>query len=434
MKRIIFLNALVAIAAAAFLTVSCGDNGGQDITVPEFVPSEIIADADTLTLDLDNYQDVDLMWTSGSWDGEGIMTNRVVIDKTDGDFTAPVKILNPQYLVQSVTLTSAAANAVFDACKKADGDTVARAKWAVESSAGGKVLLSQAYGLKLLRTGTVTPPSGDDDEDESVPFAVGMNLFMAGEGAAEAGQKLTPLHLHPYVKDATHDWYGDQFSSIVSEYEVFTQLTADKPVYLTYGESAAKVDGYLTFETAVEETLSDLANVFAPPSTGFKVTSDGLYRIRVNYTSKKIMVQAVTSHFMRCFGRSATGGNEDIPLTYIGNGTFQVKDFEIKWGGDAWASRKDTYRLSIMYGAPTQQYGSLEMNQAENPTKETAANYWAIQLNSGGNTVAKGAFRWPAWLLDEAKNPAYTATITFYLNYEKGEYYYHTFTDEKAVE
>ena len=438
MKNTALLKTIAAFATAAALAFSCTDDSKDKESAPELVASEIIAESDTLFLDLDAFSPVDLMWTSGSWNGESIMTNRVVIDKLDGDFSAPVRILNPQYLVQSVTVTAEIANAVFDACKASDDATLSYAKWAVETSAGGNALLSKAYFLKLNRTGAVTPPSGgDDEEDEPVPFAVGMSLYMAGEGAAEAGQKLTPLHLHMFAVDANHGWYGDQFPNIVAEYEVFTQLTADKPVYLSYGETEGKTDGYLTFSTAVVETISDLANEFVVPSTGFTVGTDGLYRIRVNFTNKKVLVQAVTDYFIRCFGRKGSTGswsNEDVKITYIGNGVFQIKDFEIKWGGDSWAARNDRYRLSIMYGAPTQQYGSLELNEDINPTKETVGTYWAIQLNSGGNTVAKGAYRWPAWLIDENKNPAYTADVTFYMNYDKGEYYYHTFTNEKPVE
>ena len=124
-------------------------------------------------------------------------------------------------------------------------------------------------------------------------------------------------------------------------------------------------------------------------------------------------------------------------MTYMGNGVWKLDDHQVQWGGNVdFAKRKDNYRFSFLFkDTKTQQYGMLNTSiTSDNPVLgTTSAEYWGVYLNDGGNTVEKGAYRWPASLIDASVNPKYSADITLYMNYSQADYYVHTFTDIKEL-
>ncbi|MBQ7194448.1 MAG: fimbrillin family protein [Bacteroidales bacterium] len=272
-------------------------------------------------------------------------------------------------------------------------------------------------------------------------FSGTMDLFLCGAGT-EAGQKMNAIHRDPF-DPAGKAWIKDLYSGVMTpEYEAYTRLEAGKDIYLSFGTASDNVSGYICFDSATIEALSDISLAATAPATGFRVESDGIYRIRVNMTTGKIVIQKLRKVMLRTFGREknlqgnwARGFAKDFDLVYVGGGEWKLENFQVIWGNASFAERFDSYRFSFLFDADgkTQQYGMLDTSVLDNPTNETPANYWGVQLNDGGNTPEKGAYRWRMDLLDESVNPKYKVNIHLYMNYDQAAYYVHTITDKTEL-
>lgn len=432
MKTIVRI--LFAVTASA-VVMSCGHNSGETPD-PVLEPASIQDASSPLSIDLDTETYLDLVWTAASWNGDGIVTYTVLLDKESGDFSDPVVVLNPALETQSVSVMQSSLLKLFAACAENEEAETAAAKWAVTSSAGGIRMISDPQAINMTK-------SNKPAEPEPVEFELGASVFAAGPAALEAGQEMSFISGHPFV--TTAEGYQDaQGSGVIPEYEFFTTIEAGKDFYLTYGDSADKVDGYLTFADASLNAVSTLDIGTEQPSAGLKVETSGIYRIRINTTEKKVLVQIVNGVALRAFGREKNAKGKwaqtfttDLPMEYVGKGVWKATAVEIKWGNDGFDARFDTYKIAVtMNGEAVQLYGAMDnkvVADGSNPVKGSPAKYWALQPVQGGAVVGKAAFRYPMWLLDAEKNPAFTADITLYLNFDKGDYYFHEFTDEKAL-
>lgn len=428
-------NSMILSAALTALLLSCSDNVKVDPEL-EFVPAEILNVADPLSVDLDTETYLDLIWTSASWNGEGIITYTVLIDTEDGDFSEPLKVLNPAYQTQSIALSAAKLTEIFTACVETPESETATAIWAVKTSADGNTHVSDPQIINIRKS--LAPPA-----PPVVEFEVGMSIFTAGEGALESGRAMSQIVTYPF--DTSSDSYSDnQGLSVVPEYEIFTMIEQGKDFVLTYGQSADKTDGYITFNDAILNSVGTLAIGTEQPESGFKVEETGVYRVRLNTTEKKVVVQKVKSVILRSFGTELNAKGKwqqayavDTEMTYQGNGVWKIPEAEIKWGNSSYANRFDTYKFVVMLNeGDAQLYGALDKTviaDGSNPTKETSAKYWALQPSLGGAVLAKAAFRVPQWLISETKNPAYKADIILTLNMDGAEYYRHSFENEKEV-
>ena len=432
MKTIVRI--LFAVTTTA-VVLSCSHSGGETPD-PVLEPAVIQNASSPLGIDLDTETYLDLVWTAASWNGDGIVTYTVLMDRESGDFSDPVLVLNPALETQSVSVMQSSLLKLFTACAENDEAETAVAKWAVTSSAGGIRMISDPQTINLAK-------SNKPAESEPVEFELGASVFAAGPAALEAGQEMSFISGHPF--STTADGYQDaQGGEVTPEYEFFTTIEAGKDFYLTYGESASKVDGYLTFSDAVLNAVSVLETSTEQPSAGLKVEASGIYRIRINATEKKALVQIVNGVSLRAFGREKNAKGKwvqtfttDLPMEYAGNGVWKATAVEIKWGNDGFDTRFDTYKFAVsMNDGAVQLYGAMDnkvVADGTNPVKGTPAKYWALQPVQGGAVVDKAALRYPIWLLAAEKNPAFTADITLYLNFDKGDYYFHEFTDEKAL-
>ena len=265
------------------------------------------------------------------------------------------------------------------------------------------------------------------------------NLYIAGT-AQEAGQVLNPIHLisnSPDNKTGNEDQFKGKMGN--PEFEAFTDLKAGQVLSLSYGESPLAPAGYFDISAATDNNVADIVLSDSVPAGGFTVANDGVYRVRVNVSEAKVLIQKLKSTFIRTFSVSWNGSkwaNVDVPISYVSGGVFKASGIDMKWGGDAWAARNDTYRFSFVFEdqGKTQQYGASHYpaSATANPTSETDASYWVVKMNEGGATTEKGAFKWPIEYLDETENPKYTADVTLYMNFSQGNYYYHTITNRTA--
>lgn len=427
-KQIIMKKNILALLAipALCLLASCNKVETDDVT-PELKAAEIVAGADMVEVDLGDYTPIDLIWTPGSWNGGGEIAYKVVIDKEDGDFSEPILSMNPLKGTLSVYLTQKDMRTVWDAVRNPEvaNDTV-MVKWAVETSAAGKVLRSSSAPISITETIIV----------KKVDFEVGMSVYTAGEGSTEPGMEMSCIYSYPFVTGGNFN--DAQSLEMPVDYEIFTKIEAGKPFVFTYGDKADEPYGYINIAGAQLNEVGTYEWSYDAPQECFTAANDGIYRIRLNTADKQVLIQEVTAVKIRCFGREMKNGKwqqantTDFALEYAGGGSWALTSFDIKWGNASFDKRYDTYKFCVSLSGGDQLYGAIEDGNTDNPTKETDSRYWGMRMVVGGAVVGKGAFRLPMWLLSADKNHAYSADVLLHLNLDGCGYYRHEFVNETA--
>lgn len=418
--------ALTAVIMAICLLDSCAksESGAAE---PELVPAEIVAASEAVAVDLGDYTPIDLIWTSGSWNGEGSISYRAVIDRENGDFSEPLLILTPLKGTLSVFVTSRDMRTVWDAVRNPEDDgCTATVKWAVETYAGGKVLRSPAALISLKETVII----------KHVDFEAGMPVYTAGEGSSEPGTEMSCIFSHPFETGGNYN--DSQSCGMPVDYEIYTEIEAGKPFCLSYGDKADSPHGYISLAGAVPGEPCSYECSYDFPQECYAAAEGGVYRIRLNTVDGQALVQKVDAVKIRCFGREMKNGKwqqantTDFEMEYSGGGSWSLKSFDIKWGNASFEKRYDTYKFFVSISGNSQLYGAIADGNADNPTGETDGKYWGTRTVAGGAAVAKGAFRYPMWLLSADSNPAYSADVLLHLNLEGNDYYRHEFTNETA--
>lgn len=163
-------KSLYCIAALLpFLFASCEKESGKD--------AERLSAAETasgsIEVNLRAYTPVDLIWTAGEWNGEGEISYRAVIDAENGDFSAPLLSLTPMKGTLSVFITKEQMNSLWE--KVQTGGTSAVVKWAVETSAGGRTLISDSQNIVMNKAAATLTPAAI--EDNGVDIEVDMKPY-----------------------------------------------------------------------------------------------------------------------------------------------------------------------------------------------------------------------------------------------------------------
>ena len=110
MKKTIFI--ISAVAASAFAFTSC--DKGDGTAEPVFAAASIADAAKDLTANINSYVPVDLIWTSGSWNGEGGISYRALVDRENGDFSEPLLELVPEEGTLSVFIPQAQLTEIWE--------------------------------------------------------------------------------------------------------------------------------------------------------------------------------------------------------------------------------------------------------------------------------------------------------------------------------
>ena len=429
MKKAIYL---ITAAAVSLALLSC--DKGDEVTEPVFSAARIAGGAEPLTVDMNNYIPIDLIWTAGSWNGEGGISYRALIDRQDGDFSEPLLELVPVEGTLSVFISQ---TQISDIWTKAGGlenpttDQTVTVKWAVETVGGENISLSEAQDIILNKPYIEPAP---------VEFEAGMPLYIAGEGALEAGHEMSCIYEHPYNTTDGGNYADGQGPDMPVDYEIYTRLDAGKPVYLAYGESFDAPEGYLSFADASIDAIGSYTS--APgemPQAGFTVETSSIYRIRINCMDKQVLVQQVGDVGIRCFGREPNKNGKynastttDFVMEYSGKGIWICAGFDLKWGGTAFDSRFDGYKFYVTIAGKAQLYGHNDDGNISNPADIKAASEVQLRPVAGGGAVGKSILRYPLSLLDADTNPAYSADVVLHLNLDNGQHYYHEFINETA--
>lgn len=417
MYRKIFLASAILLSV---LTACDKDTTGGE---PELVAAEIVSGSESISVDVGNYTPIDLVWTPGSWNGEGNISYRAVIDTEDGDFSEPLMTYTPLKGTLSVFVPQADIEEIWN-LTITEGSETATVKWAVETTAGETTIRSASQNIIMVKS-----------EQEAGKFEVGMPVFMAGDGAKEGGQTMSCIAEHPFNINSGVFQDGQAAGMTDFDYEIFTEIEAGKPVFLAYGDKADEIDGYIVFDgTALNEpSIFELTGEL--PENGFIADVNSVYRIRLNAANNQILIQEVGDVAIRCFGRNPNDKETvqtNISMEYTGNGCWKAADFDIQWGNPSnFAKRYDAYKFAVKINGNDQLYGADDLTLADNPEQDSDKSYWALQPVKGGAKRAAGAFRYPGWLLSADKNPAWSADVVLHLNLDNGEYYYHEFINEK---
>ncbi|MBO4475143.1 MAG: hypothetical protein J5737_00260 [Bacteroidales bacterium] len=274
---------------------------------------------------------------------------------------------------------------------------------------GGKYFsLVSSAPLKLERNGNVflgTLPAVADGKWKSPGTVV-----IRGE-AAEDGQEMS-FAGDQYADMNTSRNRGTQIEAFASDeynYEAFTSLKAGQKLYFQDGGQM-----YGVFSGTVVP-ISSAAEAPAAP-----VSSDGVYRIRLNLPFGKAYFQEVSSvEFTRC-------GNDNTTLSYAGNGVWTVSGLRLN-------GSEDRYKFHFTIDGRTQVYGRMydtdrrPGQEGLNPVPDTyyylqpaVMNTWEPSFKFPDAYRSEGAGRYYADLkvIMNASVPHYTHSL---YNFVDGE-------------
>ena len=248
--------------------------------------------------------------------------------------------------------------------------------------------------LTLVRNGNAT--LGTIEMTEFYDFTAGEDLFIGGEGA-EAGQQFTYVNTGYY--NTSLSTYGDNFPMDMPYYEIHTQLKAGKSYYF-YGLDGKKP----LYVSAV-----NFAPVKDEASASTTVDEEGLYRIRINTATGEIVAKKINKfYFLHLWIKYK------VDFDYVAKGVWS-KNFkmEVDENGE-W--RDDRYKFVVEFAdGSIQHYGANHNDDDRHKNPESAPKgYFDIQMTATSD--------WDGKFKITEDYHRKNATITVYLNNEKGHY------------
>ena len=248
--------------------------------------------------------------------------------------------------------------------------------------------------LTLERNGNVT--FGTMTMTDLISYTGVEDLFIGGEGA-EAGQQFTYVNTGYY--DTSLSTYGDNFPMDMPYYEIHTQLKADKSYYF-YG-----LDG----EKPLYVSAVDFAPVEDEASASTTVAEDGLYRIRINTTTGEVVAKKISRmYFLHLWIKY------QVDFDYVGKGVWS-KNFKMEVDENGqW--RDERYKFVVEFAdGSIQHYGANHNDDNRHRNPESAPEgYFDIQMTATSE--------WDGKFKITEDYHRQNATITVYLNNEKGHY------------
>ena len=415
---------LLAILSIPLLVISCEDN--QQPVVKENIGTLVAATpsapADGITVDLDEFSPVSFEWDGGSWDGFGFVAFDIIFDRAEGDFSKPIAAYYASSPADSVkTLSKDAFRDIFLAA--ANGTKVKKVdvKWVIRTKGGGKYLASSPRAISIKMT-----PEPDQ-------FSTGDPMYIAGEGADEAGRKFGYFPLGRTIPSTYKDKDGVEYN-----YEIYTQLSGGKGIYFWAGETTGDRDWYFcpVAGTALNKHSTMVKSIKKDAdSTAFTVPDDGVYRIRLNSTTNDVLVQKVTNNQFRLFSVNKNAGGSwaahlNATLTYVSDGIWKAEDVEMRWGGDSFETRNSSYKFIITIGGSVQQYGYLDGTiSAQAPSdKNIDDKYWAVIPVVNG--AAASAWSLPLWLIDESDYVTKHGDVLLHFSLDDKDFYWHEIVEK----
>jgi starch-binding outer membrane protein SusE/F len=302
----------------------------------------------------------------------------VVFDKADGDFSNPLQIVTSDNkgIATGATISHVVLNRIAMAAG-IDLDQPGTIKWTVRASRGLNFAVAEkARTITLLRM-------------KSVAELEGQPMYIAGEGAAEAGQEVRP-----------HDEIvGDDEGP---KQEIYTRLEAGKPVYFT-SNLAGKERYFSINEDRV--TFKEFTEVPA----GITVAESGVYRIRLDFQAASASIEKIDKlELYPIYTQQLT------ELSYIGKGVWQVKDYNVNLPSTDWGF-DERYKFIFTVDGAQEDWGQNKNGASDGRPKLGSTEYRYMGPTANGQWSGN-PFKFPDELCDINDLDKSTVDVTVYMD------------------
>ncbi len=312
MKRILNMLLLVVTVMAVTACDSDDDNRQNELVSP----GKLYLPRNQYPLDITTGQSVTFEW-------ENSKTNnacyQVLFDKEDGDFSKPAYIITSTAngFMPSLEVSSATMSTIVTLCGGLPGQTVT-VKWTVRTLKG----LDQVTGVQDggSRTIVVTMPNTVNP----------LPVTLAFQGTATENQAAVKLNAALPVSSTSGKYIGDRTQGAMECFTEFTEGT------FTVKDDQ---DRYFAFEDngTMRCTYTEAAANTAPAA--------GIYWVYLNFNTMTWSMKQIEKVVL--WNRPYFGAESQQPMTYKGNGVWEIVDFAWNVGT---ASQKDTrYHFKVYY-------------------------------------------------------------------------------------
>ena len=327
-------------------------------------------------------------WGKAQAEDNSVVYYDILFDKLDGDFSNPIYIYQADGngLNTGATITKKGLNRIARLAG-AKSEEEATVKWTVRSNRGMNFALAQES-----RTITLLRMAGLEDLDD------GERLYIGGAGS-EQGQRVKMIE----TKEST------------VYYEIYTKLEASEPIYF-YTRLQANSDRIISIKEdgkSIEETAGSEA-------LPYTVDKAGVYRIKLDFKSKKISFEEINRVAIRNSWTNARG-----ILSYTEKGVWELMNYNVQlqktdWGFD------ERYKIEFTVDGKQEDWGQIEEKFFDNRPSIDRAGYRDMAPTNNGEWEGK-QFKFPEELCDRNNLSKYFTDITISMTAEKN--YTHDFTN-----
>ena len=327
-------------------------------------------------------------WGKAQAEDNSVVYYDILFDKLDGDFSNPIYIYQADGngLNTGATITKKGLNRIARLAG-AKSEEEATVKWTVRSNRGMNFALAQES-----RTITLLRMAGLEDLDD------GERLYIGGAGS-EQGQRVKMIE----TKEST------------VYYEIYTKLEASEPIYF-YTRLQANSDRIISIKEdgkSIEETAGSEA-------LPYTVDKAGVYRIKLDFKSKKISFEEINRVAIRNSWTNARG-----ILSYTEKGVWELMNYNVQlqktdWGFD------ERYKIEFTVDGKQEDWGQIEEKFFDNRPSIDRAGYRDMAPTNNGQWEGK-QFKFPEELCDRNNLSKYFTDITISMTAEKN--YTHDFTN-----
>ena len=327
-------------------------------------------------------------WEKAQAEDNSVVYYDILFDKLDGDFSNPIYIYQADGngLNTGATITKKGLNRIARLAG-AKSEEEATVKWTVRSNRGMNFALAQES-----RTITLLRMAGLEDLDD------GERLYIGGAGS-EQGQRVKMIE----TKEST------------VYYEIYTKLEASEPIYF-YTRLQANSDRIISIKEdgkSIEETAGSEA-------LPYTVDKAGVYRIKLDFKSKKISFEEINRVAIRNSWTNARG-----ILSYTEKGVWELMNYNVQlqktdWGFD------ERYKIEFTVDGKQEDWGQIEEKFFDNRPSIDRAGYRDMAPTNNGQWEGK-QFKFPEELCDRNNLSKYFTDITISMTAEKN--YTHDFTN-----
>lgn len=332
-------------------------------------------------------------WEKAQAEDNSVVYYDILFDKLDGDFSNPIYIYQADGngLNTGATITKKGLNRIARLAG-AKSEEEATVKWTVRSNRGMNFALAQES-----RTITLLRMAGLEDLDD------GERLYIGGAGS-EQGQRVKMIE----TKEST------------VYYEIYTKLEAGAPIYF-YTRLQANSDRIISIKEdgkSIEETAGGEA-------LPYKVDKAGVYRIKLDFKSKKISFEEINRVAIRNSWTNVYG-----ILNYTEKGVWELMNYNVQlqktdWGFD------ERYKIEFTVDGKQEDWGQIQEKFFDNRPSIDRAGYRDMAPTDNGQWSGS-QFKFPEELCDRNNLNKYFTDITISMTAEKN--YTHDFNNINTVD